>query len=596
MDDTTTIYDSLTISAFTDLQKFFKAKDHSPSIEMMQGLYNTINNLTLQLQRQIAPKYYICPLDPGVGKTSAIKAWISAYLRKAREYDNQGVILFFDRHEEIISFLDECNLPEDSYGVLVGDFSTVGKSLNARGVGKDNINNALVLFTTKQQIIIKTHKKASFNAVSTFHYQGKPRMVRIWDESMIVGRAATVNASDIMELVGTVERSGAMELSALLRHYALYLYERKDSELITIPDFDMDLKTAFRWETSKMRNTAETLDMLSGRVAEVKVAGKGRVVLDCIESLPFDLQPCLVTDASARFRGTYSLYEKYHESNVSLVPEDSYKRFNPLKIHILNRSTSKKTYSNLKELENVAIDVSMVIMSRPSEKFLVVVTVSNFRKISRAILEKLPRAQHSLIQFLTWGRHTATNAYIDIPNVIITSLLYYRTADYIASMRASAVFPASNGIMPEEDFRDFQRKEIGHHILQAANRGRMRKCIGKMCPDDSRIWIMGAKGIGLEHIIEEIFPGCEIEEWKTKASSEPRGKRRQMIDHILTELGKGLEHISWSSIRRYFGIKQQSNFKKLYLKDKTFQCLCADSGIVIDNDRFSFCGNPFVNR
>lgn len=344
-----------------------------------------------------------------------------------------------------------------------------------------------------------------------------------------------------------------------------------------------------------MKKTAETLDMLSGRIADVRIEGKGRVVLDCIESLPSDLQPCLVTDASARFRGTYSLYEKYNGNSVSLVPELSYKRFNPLTVSIMNRSTSKQTYSNLKEIEKVADDIYKVIMSRPSEKFLIVVTVSNEGKMSKAILERIPKAQHSLISFLTWGRHTATNAFIDIPNVIITSLLYYRTADYIAGMRASAVFPASDGVMPVDDFKEFQKKEIGHHILQAANRGKMRKCVGTMCPEDSRLWIMGAKGTGLEHIIEEVFPGCVIREWKTTAKPETKGLRGQMIEHILNEFRKGLESVSWSSVRRIFGIKQQSNFKKLYLKDKAFNDLCSDSGVFIDADRFSFCKNPFID-
>src|SRR5208337_4122178 len=106
----------------------------------------------------------------------------------------------------------------------------------------------------------------------------------------------------------------------------------------------------------------------------------------------------------------------------------------------------------------------------------------------------------------------------------------------------------------------------------------------------------GAKWIGIKGIIEWVFPECVIKEWKAEATPEPQGIRGQIIDHILAELGKGKECLSWSSVRSVFGIKQQSNFKKLYLKDELFQHLCDDFGIIIDHDRFSFCRNPFVTR
>lgn len=586
-------HDTLTLRAFSDLQEFFMSKDHSPNAEMMDGLYNTIDNLTLQLHGKLDSKFYICSLDPGVGKTSAIKMWISNYLRKAHEYENKGVILFFDRHEEIESFLDDCDLPQDSFGVLVGDSTEKGKSLNSKGVGKDNIESALVLFTTKQQIIRRTLNKASFNGVSVFHYLGNPRPVRIWDETMIVGRPLTVNASDILELVGTTERQGNVETSTILRRLANTLYDCADGVVIEIPDFDSDLKAGFRWETSNMRRTADTLDLLSGRIAEVKVEGKGRVALDCIESLPSDLQPCLVTDASARFRGTYKLYEQYNGEIVRLAPESSCKRFDPLSVHVLHRSTSKTTYSNPKEIDKVASDVAEVIMSRPGEEFLVVVTVGNYRKMTRAIFDKLAQEHHPRIQFLTWGRHTATNKFISIPNVIITSLLYYRPADYIASMRASAVYPASEGFIPKEEFRDFQRREIGHHLLQVANRGKMRKCIGNLCPE-ARLWIMSSKMIGLEKIIEEVFLGCSQKPWQSVTPNETKGIREQIVDHIQEELKKGLGSLSWSNVRKTFGVTSQSNFRKLYLQNENFLRLCDSSGLLIDSDSYTFSLNPFM--
>jgi hypothetical protein len=159
-------------------------------------------------------------------------------------------------------------------------------------------------------------------------------------------------------------------------------------------------------------------------------------------------------------------------------------------------------------------------------------------------------------------------------------------------MRAAAVLPASEGFIPKECFKEFQRGEISHHLLQAANRGKMRKCFGSMCPE-ARLWIMAAKSIGVEGIIEEVFPECAIKVWESVAPKETGGVREQLRDHILIDLQAGTESLSWASVRKAFGIKDQSNFKKLYLSDSSFLTLCGSAGILIDAGRFSFSLNPF---
>ena len=72
--------------------------------------------------------------------------------------------------------------------------------------------------------------------------------------------------------------------------------------------------------------------------------------------------------------------------------------------------------------------------------------------------------------YLTWGRHTATNEFKDVENVIITHLYNKPDYHYYAELRAYL------GLSPEEDFeenslKDFWRGDVWDSLYQASLRG-----------------------------------------------------------------------------------------------------------------------------
>jgi len=110
---------SITLLAFNDLLTFFRTgtKGHDPSPEMLEGLYNLQDTLSGMLTGELVSKVFVSSLDPGVGKTSAIKSWLKMYLPRRKMYGDKGVILCFDRLEEIQRFLEDNSLSTSDYGV-----------------------------------------------------------------------------------------------------------------------------------------------------------------------------------------------------------------------------------------------------------------------------------------------------------------------------------------------------------------------------------------------------------------------------------------------------------------------------------------------
>ncbi|TSK05954.1 MAG: hypothetical protein FPO08_14120 [Geobacter sp.] len=190
--------------------------------------------------------------------------------------------------------------------------------------------------------------------------------------------------------------------------------------------------------------------------------------------------------------------------------------------------------------------------------------------------------------------HLATNDYVDIPNVIITSQLYYRPADYEAGARAAATLTTSEGQLSEEVFQAFRKGETAHHLLQCICRGAVRKAIGNQCPP-SRCWIISAKGMKVEEQLPEIFPGCSVEPWEN-APVAVKEIKLQVLRCILDTLGTGADKVKASAVRASAGIKSVSNFKRDYLTDSKFVTLCSDHGVMIiqENSRYYFELNPFM--
>jgi hypothetical protein len=296
-------------------------------------------------------------------------------------------------------------------------------------------------------------------------------------------------------------------------------------------------------------------------------------MLDFRDTLPQDIVPLLVLDASARVRETYSLWEDQRGGLVRLPPAP--KSYAPLTIHVWQTSGGKDAFR--KNGDELVEGIANTIKTKPTERWLVVYHKGIGREIDRDVMSLLPGVDADAVRFLNWGAHEATNAYADIPNVILAGTLFYGSAFYEALGRAAAGRPSEDGPFSTEAYQAVMRGEHRHLILQALCRGVVRKCRGNVCPK-SDAYIIASVRSGIAQELPAIFPGARMVRWKPVAR-KLSGKVGAAAAFVIDAINSGTEHVSFAAVRKHVAITNTSNFNKVVRRHSSFVEALAERGI-----------------
>jgi hypothetical protein len=110
-------------------------------------------------------------------------------------------------------------------------------------MGKADLDKAQVLVTTQQRIE-KQLNTGSFADAAGFFYRGRPRAVRIWDESYLPGQTITLNRDDVAFLFKPL-RFTFPALTSSLEDLFSSLRDVQDGTVYQLPNFagehDVDL-------------------------------------------------------------------------------------------------------------------------------------------------------------------------------------------------------------------------------------------------------------------------------------------------------------------------------------------------------------------
>lgn len=155
----------------------------------------------------------------------------------------------------------------------------------------------------------------NFSKADEFFYQGKPRQIRIWDESFLPGDPIVTRRDDLLFLIGALRNpypDFTAELDKLLNKNLMNL---NGESLLELPDLmekhGLDLNKLTGILKQQNRNNedidaASNFWFLLGRSISVRTDGMmGRTVLSYEETIPDDISPLLVLDASGSYRATY---------------------------------------------------------------------------------------------------------------------------------------------------------------------------------------------------------------------------------------------------------------------------------------------------
>lgn len=527
-----------------------------------------------------------------MGKTTTIIQAIKGLIEND-DYADKGVLVFLSRLEEIENLVKAMGLEKEQFSCVVQNYEKAygdrREFLEALAkMGNAVPEKARVVFATQQRLETYATPKEkgdrpTFAGMKDFHYKGKPRQVRIWDESILPSIGLTLTKRALQRLPYEIPKKAAA-LAREIERFAEDLLPEADGEQIQMPDIDMpelelDLDTFRSWFKSPSdKEIAETFWSLSGHTVRIRQDNfNGNVALGYENILPDDLAPMLILDASGGLRQTYRYWNERGGLETLHSPQKSYSR---LRILHLDKGAGKTVQNTPKGVTQVAGWVSEMIQTIPDDEETLIVhylTKPGYPDIRKAIERKLPR-RAGKVHFCSWGRHTATNEFKDCKHVILAGILFYDAAAYEAMGRGAKALSV-NDVFSEADFDSVRIGEISHHIFQAAGRGAIRKTVDGGCPEGCNLYAIfsARKGTGFpREELEKIFPDATIEDFET--GQEP--VKRRLVGNVrrAIEFIEGACPISGPEVRNALVFSKQ-NFLRL-TKREDFQQALTDRGII----------------
>lgn len=566
------------------LRSYFAERHHRPSPAHWAALEDIARTMEDMANEVCPAKVMLSSCDPGTGKTQTVRHFAQALIA-SQDHRHVGMLLCVGRLDEARTLIGELDLPPGSLGVFTADKADTNTLATATP------NEAQVLITTQQ--MVERRSKNGFADATEFHYYGKPRQVRVWDEAWLPGTAISLNRYDLSGLFKPLHvRCPAMadeveDLFAKLRDAA-------DGSLIPVPDwqasFGLGLHEALGAVNSGRdddRAALTGLYVLSGRMGRVKHDGRhASAMLTYKDTLPSDLYPLLVLDASGRVRNTYTDVERHRRMLVRL--RSAAKDYSPLKVHVWQTAGSKSGWQ--KRGAELVDGIVRTILSKPDEPWLIVHHKASQRvpDVPAEVLRQLPTDARDRVSFITWGRHMAVNTFADVPNVILAGTLFMRPSFYTALTHLAQGKPADRYKMPDDAVA---RTIIGEHrnlLLQAVCRGRVRKLDGDKClPMDA--YVIASPASGIPAALASIFPGCQVRRWEP-LERKLAGKLKAAVEMVEKAFaGSVLDWLPLKTVRDAIGVKRE-NFGREVTKRPEWLDAIASLGLEIARGRRGVLG------
>jgi len=550
----------LTATALADLRVTFDGMGHTPSPQMWEALAAAVSTMEAMANGTAKAAIYLSTLEPGVGKTQAMLAFLRAWL-SSPDHDGTSALICIARLDEIEKLANEGGLPSSSYAAFTAQSNDEQhKRINALGCGDPS--RARILFTT-HAMLERQCKGRPFANVTAFHYHGRPRDVRVYDEAILPGRTLTVSRGSIMALAGVMMRRFA-RFADTLDTLQSTLKEVNDRTQFVIPDLATEYRVSRVDALSvvkgeELRSVVDALWSLFGKVVSVRRDGKAsNTLLEYEETLSPDIAPLLVLDASAKVRTAYDLWDARRGGIERLPPAP--KDYSPLTVHVWAEGGGKNSFRS--RGTRLVEGIVKTINDKPGERWLVIHHLNVGPDIAKEVRALVTCPDK--VEFLNWGRHNATNEFKDCPNVILAGTLFYPPSYYEALTRLVANHPASRGNIHDDDFREIELGEHRHLILQAVCRGKVRQCDGPRC-HPANAYIIAATRSGIAKELPKIFPGCRVTRWQPLSSS-PRGKAGRAQEFVLKAFAEGACEVPFVDLKKHVSVADAANFAKLIRK------------------------------
>lgn len=573
-------------SAASAIIKSLEDTGNYRSAEMQADLRKTATLMDRIINGEVDPKYYLCDLPTGSGKTSLIAYYVTLLCLK---HPDEGVLIcvpHLREIEELVDRLTDLNVTKSQIYVY-----TSHDKANALGCPHDKGNDASICITTQQMVESRLFNVSRFEDLREFHFQRRSRTLKLWDEALIPWQELILTLDDIACLPRLVRRYNPalaerlLEISEDVRKTNNGKYELPDlvSECgFRHEDFKKDV-LARRRDFDNAWELIRTLVSLCGKTVRVSKDQSQNTVLSWRNHIPDDFLPALIFDASGRVR---SMYERYAARTSKLeIITDATKRYDNVIFHHVNIAGSKDGWR--RQAEKLFTAIGHCINNEPGRPCLVIHHKEEMESTfnpARRFGGRVPDIASELmgqvtgsdvVSFLTWGMHKQTNAYEHLDKLVLAGLLYLPQRTIEVRTMGCHQLSSDDAVRPES-LREIELGELKNDVLQAVGRICIRRCEkgahGEAQAPKADVYIMAANraGFSIPDLLRDLFPGCKV-----KTHRVPGSKLRKW-ELALDALDKRTEGVSELSIPHAqimadVGIKVRTNFTRDVRNDPGFR-------------------------
>jgi hypothetical protein len=572
--------------AFTRLTTTLEGFGNTLSTPHAHALRALVDSMTKMAAGELQGRYAF-GLGTGLGKTSAIIAWLAA----VEELGLHGIsaALCASKVEALCQLkrdLIKNGIPADKIGLLHTYRHDSSAPKDARVLPSGYASEPSTDDNDSRPIMLITHQmlRGSKRSLDEFmSYQGTQRSLLLYDESLIISDSWSISIRLLKAEMAWLQayHEGDTAYSEMFTYLETCRYAIADeiqrqrtgeaAQLVDLPFLLSHLEAQFRSSLDQRTNSKTIRNLLEISNHQVRIipTGVGGAVAYEI-SVPAEVRNILVLDASQPIRKLAKLDGTIQDAeDVLHIPLSSLKEFDQVTLHQMfthgGRNTMKKSFSQKYQADRkISGEIIEVVKRVPVDEAILIFTYvaltnggTNYRNIIERDLkeagididEKLSEGS-ARINILTWGQETSLNEYSHCSHVILAGVMHRDLLDlhgaYVGQkddIRAE---------VPPGTIRELLTSEICHLIYQALSRGTCRVAQNGHAKAMQGYIIHAYDDIRSE--LEKVMPGVV---WKTgepiDESLKQSGviqKTAERISHYLSGLSPEVVKVSSRRVKK----------------------------------------------
>ncbi len=443
-----------------------------------------------------------------------------------------------------------------------------------------------------KQILLCTHAKIRGRVdIDQYNsYQGKPRDLLIYDESLLVSDTRGIDMQNIESSIAFLKvytkNEATNYIDNALKVFSEELTRQEESKStdpkqITLPRLDADQLQAYKKILSKKHRGA--LDVSKALISFLNISqeplrvistaqGKGFISYDIV--VPHELKNIVVLDASHNIRELVQLDKSIKKSELDFKVSHENTTVKHLK-YFSGRHSMTNSFKSRKADRKVCLEVSEAVKSIPEEEGIIIFTFKtrdkkvNFRQILEDDLYKEGIDTDAVIDsnkprfiWLTWGDETSHSKYSYCKHVILAGVIHRSALEL-----GSAIVGQLDNLLAEVSNEQIQKvmlSECAHSVYQAYSRSASRIInYGKTSP--ATLWLI-FNDESIKDYLDIVMPEAKWTQWNSKHILN-QSKVDIVVEKIkmyLRELPEDVPKVSTQKIKKEAKLKSipDSTFKR----------------------------------